>query len=106
MGKWPTSGSAIGIDGGADESTEAATWAERERFSREQSAADRPADRQRARAEFRRQGYALDLPGIDKDLAGLGEVLGDREYGGFEIVSLMAPPSSRCGGRLRAWRRS
>jgi len=37
------------------------------------------------------KGYALDLPGIDKDLAGLGEVLGDREYGGFEIVSLMGP---------------
>jgi hypothetical protein len=37
------------------------------------------------------KGYALDLPGIDKDLASLGEVLGDREYGGFEIVSLMGP---------------
>ncbi len=37
------------------------------------------------------KGYALDLPGIDKDLAGLSEVLGDREYGGFEIVSLMGP---------------
>ena len=37
------------------------------------------------------KGYALDLPGIDKDLAGLGEVLGDPEYGGFEIVSLMGP---------------
>jgi hypothetical protein len=37
------------------------------------------------------KGFALDLPGIDKDLAGLGDVLGDREYGGFEIVSLMGP---------------
>jgi len=37
------------------------------------------------------KGYALALPGIDKDLAGLREVLGDRESGGFEIVSLMGP---------------
>jgi hypothetical protein len=37
------------------------------------------------------KGYALDLPGIDQDLAGLGDVLGDREYGGFEVVSLMGP---------------
>jgi hypothetical protein len=37
------------------------------------------------------KGYALDLPGIDKDLSGLGGVLGDPEYGGFEIVSLMGP---------------
>ncbi len=37
------------------------------------------------------KGYALDLPGIDKDLDGLGQVLGDRDYGGFEIVSLMGP---------------
>jgi hypothetical protein len=37
------------------------------------------------------KGYALDLPGIDKDLASLRDVLGDREYGGFEIVSQMGP---------------
>ena len=37
------------------------------------------------------KGIALDLPGIDKDLAGLGDVLGDREYGGFEVLSLMGP---------------
>jgi hypothetical protein len=37
------------------------------------------------------KGYALDLPGIDKDLDGLGQVLGDRDYGGFKIVSLMGP---------------
>lgn len=38
------------------------------------------------------KGYALNLPGVDKDLAALGEVLGDREYGGFEIVRRMGPP--------------
>jgi hypothetical protein len=37
------------------------------------------------------KGYALNLPGVDKDLAALGEVLGDREYGGFEIVRRMGP---------------
>jgi hypothetical protein len=37
------------------------------------------------------KGYALDLPGIDKDLDGLGRVLGERDCGGFEIVSLMGP---------------
>jgi hypothetical protein len=33
------------------------------------------------------KGCALDPPGIDQDLAALGDVLGDRECGRFEIVS-------------------
>jgi len=32
-----------------------------------------------------------DLPGIDKDLAMMGEVLSDKEYAGFNVVSLMEP---------------
>ena len=30
-------------------------------------------------------GYALNIPGIDKDLAALGGVLGDSECAGFEV---------------------
>ena len=36
-------------------------------------------------------GYALDLGGIENDLASLGGVLGDEESGGFEIRSLLEP---------------
>jgi len=36
-------------------------------------------------------GYALQIAGIDKDLESLGAVLGDAEFGGFEVVRLMAP---------------
>lgn len=38
-----------------------------------------------------RGGYALELPGIDRDLAGLEAVLGDAAYGGFEVVKLWQP---------------
>ena len=37
------------------------------------------------------KGYALQIAGVDKDLDSLAEVLGDRDYGGFEVVRLLGP---------------
>jgi hypothetical protein len=37
------------------------------------------------------QGYALNIPGIDKDLDALGAVLGDPECAGFEVRPLLEP---------------
>lgn len=37
------------------------------------------------------RGFAIRIEGIDTDLESLGAVLGDAEFGGFEVVRLMAP---------------
>lgn len=37
------------------------------------------------------EGYALDMPGIEKDLDHLGALLGDAEFAGFEVVRLWQP---------------
>jgi len=37
------------------------------------------------------RGFAIRIEGIDKDLESLGAVLGDAEFGGFDVMRLMAP---------------
>jgi hypothetical protein len=47
-------------------------------------------------------GHTLDLPGIEKDLAAMGEILGDEEFAGFDVTTLMEPTLIEVRRRIAA----